>query len=547
MWKWIVLAVVAVVAVIGAVAYLNRLEILLRVAGSLGVPDVGPNRPVAWEQGPERGSDLPTDQPNIVFILLDDAGINDLSGFGEGIIDTPHIAQLASKGALFTNAMAGHANCAPSRAAILTGRDAARTGFDVTPVPDNMARVVSMIGNADRRGRPVWEYDAAADAANPTFFERGLPSSEITLAEILRDSGYRTLHIGKWHLGRTQGMWPHDQGFDESLMMASALYQPIDDPNVVNATLPFSSIDRFLWARSRYAVLHNGSDWFEPEGYLTDYFTEHAERAISANAGRPFFLYLAHWGPHVPLQATREDYEAVGDIQPHRKRVYAAMVRSLDRSVGRMMARLEAEGIAENTIVVLSSDNGGADYIGIDGINAPYRGWKNTFFEGGVRVPMSISWPGTIAPGTRIDARVSHLDLMPTLVAAGGGTLPDDREIDGRDMAPLFAGAGRLDRPNDAMFWGTGDYRMVLAGGWKLQINPSSGQNWLFNLNVDPTEESNLIEAEPEKVAELTALIQAHWADSQPLGLSAGTIPVAIDKHLADEMVEGDEFVLWPN
>ena len=212
MWKWIGLAVVVLVAVIGAVAYLNRLEILLRVAGSLGVPDVGPNRPVTWEQGPERSSDLPADRPNIVFILLDDAGINDLSGFGKGLIDTPHIAQLASQGALFTNALAGHANCAPSRAAILTGRDAAHTGFDVTPVPDNMARMVSMISNADRRGRPEWEYDAAADAANPTFFERGLPSSEITLAEILRDAGYRTLHIGKWHLGRTDGMWPHDQG-----------------------------------------------------------------------------------------------------------------------------------------------------------------------------------------------------------------------------------------------------------------------------------------------------------------------------------------------
>lgn len=547
MWKWIVLAVVALVAVIGAVAYLNRFAILLRIAGTAGVPDVSPNRTVTWEQGPERGASLPADKPNIVFILLDDAGINDLSGFGEGIIDTPNIARLASQGALFTNALAGHANCAPSRAAILTGRDAAHTGFDVTPTPDRMARVVTMIGNADRRGRPEWEYDSAADAANPTFFERGLPSSEITLAEILRDTGYRTLHIGKWHLGRKEGMWPHDQGFDESLMMASALYQPLDDPGVVNATLSFSSIDRFLWARSRYAVLHNGSDWFEPKGYLTDYFTEHAEQAISANAGHPFFLYLSHWGPHVPLQATREDYEAVGDIQPHRKRVYAAMMRSLDRSVGRVMARLQAEGITDNTIVVLSSDNGGADYIGIDGINAPYRGWKNTFFEGGLRVPMSISWPGKIAPGMRIDAPVSHLDLMPTLVAAGGGTLPDDREIHGRDMAPLFTGANRMDRPNDAMFWGTGDYRMVLAGGWKLQINPGSGQSWLFNLTVDPTEQINLVEAEPGKVAELTALIDAHWADSQQLGLSSVAIPVAIDKHLANEMVEGDEYVMWPN
>lgn len=547
MWKKVILGAFVLILTVGAVGYVKRMDILLYLAANANKPEVQPNRPVTWEQGPERPTGQASEQPNIVFILFDDVGINELSGFGEGLIDTPNIEQLASQGATFVNAYAAHANCAPSRAAIMTGRDASRTGFDATPTPDNMGRMIATIGNYNPMGRPEYIYDSVADEANPAFNSRGLPNSEVTVAELLQEQGYHTMHIGKWHLGRSEGMLPEHQGFDESLMMASALFLPTDDPNVVNAELPFSSIDKFLWARSQYAVMQEGGDWFAPEGYLTDYFTENAERAIEANAGRPFFLYLAHWGTHVPLQATREDYEAVGDIQPHRKRVYAAMLRSLDRSVERIMAKLEEQGIADNTIVVLSSDNGGADYVGIDNLNAPYRGWKNTFFEGGLRVPMSVKWPGEIAAGTVINEAVSHLDLMPTIVAAGGAELPQDRVIDGRDMTPLWTGQSTLARSDNAIHWGTSGYRVVLADGWKLQLNPAFDQAWLFDLNSDPTEQTNLIDAQPEKVAELTALIEAHWADAQPLAQSIISAPVAIDITLAEEMVDGDAYVYWPN
>lgn len=547
MWKKVILGAVALVLIVGAVGYAKRMDILLYLAANANRPEVQPNRPVTWEQGPERRAEQTSEQPNIVFILLDDVGSNELSGFGEGLIETPNIEQLVSEGALFANAYAAHANCAPSRAAILTGRDASRTGFDATPTPDNMGRMIATIGNHQSMGRPNYVYDKVADKANPLFNDRGLPNSEITVAELLQDQGYHTVHIGKWHLGRSEGMWPEDQGFDESLMMASALYLPTDDPNVVNAELPFSSIDKFLWARSQYAVMQNGGDWFAPEGYLTDYFTENAERAIEANAGRPFFLYLAHWGTHVPLQATREDYDAFSDIQPHRKRVYAGMLRSLDRSVERIVAKLEEQGIADNTIIVLSSDNGGADYVGIEDLNAPYRGWKNTFFEGGLRVPMSVKWPGKIDAGTVIDAPVSHLDLMPTITAAGGGVLPQDREIVGRDLTPLWNVQPGLARGDAAIHWGTSNYRAVLLDGWKLQLNPDFDQAWLFDLNSDPTEQNNLIEAEPEKLAKLTALIEAHWADAKPLAQSVIAAPVGLDKTLAEEMVYGDAYVYWPN
>jgi hypothetical protein len=192
--------------------------------------------------------------------------------------------------------------------------------------------------------------------------------------------------VGNWNLGRDNGMAPHQQDFDDSLLMSGGLYLPEDDSNVVNA----DPIDQFLWAAMTYAnsFISGDANRFKAKGYLTDYWTDESVNVIKANKNRPFFLYLAHWGPHTPLQATREDYEAVGDIKPHRKRVYAGMVRAIDRSVGRILDTLEEEGLSDNTMVIFTSDNGGAGYIGIPEVNQPFRGWKITMFEGGLRVPM---------------------------------------------------------------------------------------------------------------------------------------------------------------
>ena len=296
-----------------------------------------------------------------------------------------------------------------------------------------------------------------------SFEEQGLPGSEVTLAEVLQAQGYYTAHIGKWHLGRGEGSAPNDQGFDDSLLMASGLYLPEDHPGVVNAALAFDSIDRFLWARFDFAASFNngGTERFEPGGYLTDYWTEEAVKVIRANRNRPFFLYLAHWGPHTPLQATREDYEAVGDIRPHRLRVYAAMIRALDRSVGRIDAALEEEGLTGNTVVLFSSDNGGAGSIGLPQVNAPFRGWKLTNFEGGLRVPLFIKWPARVRAGTRVDTPVAHIDVMPTLAAAAGASPAKELEIDGVDLLPLVTGGAGEPWSRETLYWQSGHYRAV--------------------------------------------------------------------------------------
>lgn len=547
-----ILAGLLVVALIGGgVAWLNRKAIVLHVVGSSGKKEVGPNMPVPWQDGPTQAAS--SGQPNIIFILADDLGFNDISTFGGGVaggrVPTPNIDRLAARGAAFTQAYAGTATCAPSRAMIMTGRYPTRTGFEFTPTPDGMGRIVSMLDNPGETGLPPITYNAKQAAKAPTYTRQGLPGSEVTIAEVLRDAGYHTVHIGKWHTGVGPEFGPNAQGFDEALLMASGLHLPEDDPDVVNAKLPFDPIDAFLWARMQFAASYNEGPWFEPGGYLTDYWTDEAISVIRKNRNRPFFLKLAHWGVHTPLQATRADYEAVGDIQPEHLRVYAAMVRALDRSVGRILDTLEAEGLADNTVIVFTSDNGGAGYVGLPEINRPYRGWKMTLFEGGIHVPMFISWPGRIPAASRIEAPVAHIDLMPTFASAAGGALPAGVEIDGVDLMPYASGQSAPGaRPHETIFWQSAYYKAVRRGDWKLQVSDRPEKAWLFNLADDPAEKTNLADANPAIVAELRQLIAAHQAGARPpLYPHTTEGAVAIDKTAAEKATPEDEYVFWPN
>ena len=239
----------------------------------------------------------------------------------------------------------------------------------------------------------------------------------------------------------------------------------------------------------------------------------------------------------------------MGDIKPHRKRVYAAMVRALDRSVGRILDTLKEQGL-ENTIVVFTSDNGGPGYIGLPDINAPYRGWKITMFEGGIRVPLFIKWPQKIAPGTLVDTPVAHIDMAPTLAAGAGASLPNNVDIDGFNLLPLVTGNTK-DLNRETLFWQSGHYQVVRHGDWKLQVNdrPTDGMHkWLFNLKIDPTEHNNLVKSHPKKVAELEQLLTEHQAASVgPLWQSSAQLPVMIDKTLAEKYIPGDEYIYTPN
>ena len=552
--KKILAIMIALIVLTASIGWSFRVEILLGVIEyRFSSIEVSEPRDIPWKQGPSASTTTSLERPpNIILIVADDLGYNDISTFGGGIVQTPGIDRLAKEGAAFNQSYSGASTCAPSRAMMMTGRYPTRTGFEFTPTPAGMGKAVSFISGGMDNNLPPGFYDEEMEANQPPYQLKGLPPEEITIAETLKDSGYYTAHIGKWHLGNDNGMAPHEQGFDDSLLMTSGLYLPEDDLNVVNAKIPFDPIDKFLWKAMTYSNSFNSGDVnrFKPKGYLTDYWTDESINVIKANKNRPFFLYLAHWGPHTPLQATREDYEAVGDIRPHRKRVYAAMVRAIDRSVGRVLDTLDQEGLADNTLVMFTSDNGGAGYIGIPEVNQPFRGWKITMFEGGLRVPMMIKWPSKITAGTVVDTPVAHIDVMPTLAAAAASQ-SKATEIDGVNILPLATSQGDQNWDRETLFWQNGHYQVVRHGDWKLQVNdrPTDGlQHWLFDLAKDPTEQNNLAAVRQDKVNELKGLLVDHQANAVGALYPATTqMPVMVDKTLAESFEEGDEYVYTPN
>ena len=560
--KKLLLALLIVIIALGSLTWLNKVPLLLAIANYKADQKYSERQPfyqVPWQQGPSVAKASPNERPpNIILIVADDLGFNDISTFGGGVADgrvlTPGIDQLAAEGVIFEQSYSGHNTCAPSRGMLMTGRYPSRTGFSFTPTPEGMVKIVSMVANSMDSGLPRASFDPEAEKLKPPYEEMGLPGSETTIAEVLKDNDYYTAHIGKWHLGRGKGMTPLDQGFDDSLLMNSGLYLPEQSKGVVNAKLDFDPIDQFLWSSMRYSANFNSTEGagFTPGGYLTDYYTDESIRVIEANKHRPFFLYLAHWGVHTPLQATREDYDAVGDIKPHRLRVYAAMIRALDRSVSRIMQKLEEEGLAENTLIMFTSDNGGPGYIGLPGVNRPFRGWKITSFEGGLRVPMFVKWPKSLPAGKTVKQPVAHIDVLPTIAAAAGAGLSEDIEIDGENLLLLSNPETASAWQRDTLYWVSDHSQVVRHGDWKLQLNdrePTDGmQTWLYNLGEDPTEQNNLANIRHDKLAELQALLAEHKANSRPPLWPATTqMAVPVDKTLAEQFGEGDEYVFSPN
>lgn len=541
------LAIAALVLVtLAGLAYANRATLIVKAVGiiqKMNYP-VAPHRAISWQSG---GWDKTTKRPpNIIVILTDDMGFNDVSLYGGGLIETPHIDRLGKEGVRFANGYAGSAVCAPSRAMLMTGRYSTRFGFEFTPAPDAFGPILQQLSKADTAPRTFKFEEVHADDHMP-YEAMGMPSSEITLAEELKRAGYHNLHIGKWHLGRNQGMHPLDQGFDESLLMASGLYLPVDDPQVVNARNEFAPLDSVQWEVLDYSASFNRSDNFRPKGYLTDYYTGEAVKAIAANKDRPFFLYLAHWGIHTPLQASKEDYQAVGDNFPnHRSRVYAAMIRAVDRSVGKVMQALKDNGLDDNTLVIFTSDNGGANYIGMPDINKPYRGWKLSFFEGGTHIPYVMRWPQGLKSGKTFAPAVSHLDIMPTALGAAGLT-PQAELLDGVNLLPYLTGR-KAGRPHETLVWREGHYQAIMSGGWKLQRSMDPEKIRLFNMLKDPLEQREVSAQNPQKVDQLITLLDAHnEQQADPMWPSRLSIPIWIDKTPADRLSLDDEYIYWPN
>ncbi len=439
----------------------------------------------AFAQRPEAAQ-----SPNIVLILADDLGAHDLGCYGADLHETPNLDRLARDGVRFTQAYAPSPVCSPTRAALLTGKHPARLHLTIWSEG-------ALNPPKDRKLRP------AASLAN-------LPHTETTLAEHLQTGGYLTALVGKWHLGDADHA-PETHGFDVNIggtrWGAPQAY-----------FWPYRGMGRF-GGEFRY-VPH--LEFGRPGEYLTDRLTDEALRVIdrAAEAKQPFFLYLAHHAPHTPIEAKPDD---IADFEKkrrpglnHQNAVYAAMVKSLDDSVGRVLARLKKRRLDRNTLVIFASDNGG--YLGTDKrqsmpvtTNAPLRSGKGTLYKGGLRVPLIVKWPGVTPTGAECGEPVVLTDLFYTLAAVAGLPHATNSPPDGLDLTPLLRKPDmRLTR--DALFFHYPHYyhapdstpaSAVRVGDWKLPEFFEDQRVELFDLKDDPGERRDLADQLPDNAVEL--------------------------------------------
>jgi arylsulfatase A-like enzyme len=408
---------------------------------------------------------------NVVFILIDDMGWTDLSCYGSTFYRTPNIDRLAKEGMRFTNAYAACPVCSPTRASILTGKYPARLHItDWIPglVPPGMAM-----------REPEWT--------------KQLPLEETTIAEALKARSYRTGAIGKWHLGG-RDYYPEKQGFDKNVGGTS-------EPQPPKYFAPYN-----------IETLPEG-----PAGeYLTDRLATESLRFLDETGKQPFFLYLAHFAVHMPIQAKKDLTEAYEDrIRPGQSQshpVYAAMVQSVDESVGALLRHLEQSGVADRTVVIFTSDNGGVIKPQHITSMEPLRGEKGTLWEGGIRVPLIVKWPGIARPGSVCDVPVSSPDYFPTIAEIAGARLPEGG-LDGTSIVPLLRGSRSLKR--DTLYWHYPHYNLhqalvplrpsgaIRKGDFKLIEQYEDGSLELYNLRSDIGERFNLAYSHPQKAEEL--------------------------------------------
>jgi arylsulfatase A-like enzyme len=430
-------------------------------------------------------ADEPARKPNVVFILADDLGYTDVGCYGSRYYETPNIDRMAAQGIRFTNGYSCGPNCQPSRAALITGQYGPRTG-------------IYTVGSIERfawRTRPLRPVDNV----------ESLSLKSVTLAQAMKSAGYATGLFGKWHLGQQGPYHPGRRGFDEAIVSMGRHFNFDTNPKTD----------------------------YPPGTYLADFLTDRAVGFITRHKGEPFFLCLHHFGVHVPHEAKPELIARFKDKPPaggHRDPTYAAMIASVDESVGRVLKTLDDLGLADETLVIFASDNGGVGGYAREGIkggggitdNAPLRGGKGMLYEGGIRVPYIFRWTGKIPAGSASDEPIHGVDFYPTLIELAGGQPPGTSALDGLSYARLLTSGGRGKLDRDALYWhfpgylgaGPGSWRTTPAGAirsgdWKLLEFFETGKRELYNLRDDPGEKSDLSAANRDRTEELHARLVA--------------------------------------
>ena len=440
------------------------------------------------------------DQPNVILIVVDDMGWMDLACQGSDYYKTPNIDRLADEGLRFTNGYAACAVCSPTRAALQTGRYPARIGVT------DWIRSMFQRGNIGTPEKNPTDYVGGKNRKllcppNPYWMEH----SEVTMAEVLGANGYKTAYIGKWHLG-DEAWYPPGQGYDENR-------------GGCDYGQPPSYFDPYNQPKHRHPMIRAGIPSLpgrKAGEFLTHREADEAVQLIRKWKDQPFFINLSHYAVHTPIQAIDEvaaKYKRAGKSDVNAK--YAAMVESIDDSTKQILETLNELDIDDRTLIIFTSDNGGLDNGGRPTENAPLRCGKGYAYEGGIRVPFLVRWPGKIKPGTISDAPVCSIDVFPTVLDAVGVASPAGGAIDGLSLLPHMKSAAETPLERDELIWhfphyrhAPGPYSILRKGPWKL-IQFDEGISELYDLQNDLSEADNLAEKEPERVQAMQERLSA--------------------------------------
>ena len=418
------------------------------------------------------------EKPNVIVIWTDDQGYADLSVHGNKDYQTPNIDSLALNGVRCTDGYVTQPQCSPSRAGMITGRHQSRFGHEENPPNDADARY-------------------------------GLPLTEKTLADYLKAAGYVTGHVGKWHLGHHSTQAPLARGFMESMCVEGCF-------DSVEAQKAFTESIRGKYkTRGKYAVLWRNGVPGEMPGYVGDVVAKESAAFIERHHAEPFFLYVPHDFPHVPVVTDEKYLKRVANIADPKRRDYAAMMLAVDDAVGGMLAALRKHGIEERTLIFFMSDNGGPSNGRLPCFNTPFTGNKGGMSEGGIRVPYFVQWKGTLPAGKVHGRPVSTLDIVPTALAAAGIVPPSDANLDGVNLIPFLKGEKSGD-PHERLYWRylRRDLWAIREGDWKLRHDKRS-QPKLYDLSKDLAEANDLAAQQPERAKALQAAYEA-WAKDLP-------------------------------
>ncbi len=433
-------------------------------------------------------------KPNIIVIVSDDAGYMDFGCYGNKTVKTPNIDKLAASGVKFTSGYVSASVCGPSRAGLMTGRYQQRFGYEVNNVPQAMDPTVGLQGE-----------------------DMGLPLSQMTMGDYMKIAGYKSMAIGKWHLGIADRYHPLERGFDEFY-------------GFLGGSRHYFQNDRD-YSRKDNAIRRNHIKQAD-FNYTTDGFTNAAIDFIDRNKKDKFFVYLAYNAIHTPLQAKEQDMEDYAFIKDKKGQTFAGMIKSLDENIGKLMGYLDENNLRENTLIFFINDNGGPSYV-TPANNGILSGVKGTNYEGGIRVPFMVSWPAVLPKGKTYNSPVISFDILATMLAVTGVKERKSTPLDGVNILPYITGKEK-GRPHETLCWRENITAAVRDGDWKLIRFPDKPAE-LYNLARDISETNDLAAKEPEKVKDLYGKL---WSWEQQLARPLWFLQTKYDRQVIEKGIK---------